>query len=847
MAPDGRDPLGRYREKRDPLRTPEPFGSAAARGEADGLRLFVVQKHAARRLHWDFRLELDGTLRSWAVPKGPSADPAEKRMAVEVEDHPIEYADFEGIIPAGNYGAGAVIVWDRGAWWPLSDPVRGLEEGKLVFELRGYKLRGEWTLVRTRRGGGGKREWLLMKHGKDAAKRDRAFPEESVLSGRLVEEVQKGTSRAARALAEAARLGAPERHLLPRELSPMLAETAEAPFDGDGWLFEHKYDGYRLIAQRDAGRARLRYRSGDEATPLFPEVAKAIEMIPVDAVLDGEVVVLGKDGRPSFQALQKRGQLSRKEDPSRASLLEPATLFAFDLLSLGGRDLRELPLKERKRLLAEVVPPLGPLRLAEHVLGRGTALFREVEARGLEGVMAKRADAPYRSGRSRAWLKIRAARTADLAVVGFTAPRGGRSGFGALLLASAGDGELTYAGSVGSGFKDEELDLLYARLRARARPTPPCSGPLPRGRGTTWVEPELVVEVRYREWTKEGLLRQPVFLRVREDKRTSDVSRDLSAEHPDAGAARPEERGPPRVLVSNPSKVFFPGEGITKGQLVAYYRDIFPFMAPYLKDRPLVLTRYPDGILGKSFFQKDAPSWRPPFIRTVMVHASEADRDLAHFLVDDLDGLTWLVNLGVIPFHVFSSRAGSLTRPDWCILDLDPKEAPFSHVVRIARAARALCEEIDLPVYPKTTGQKGLHLLIPLGGQLDHGQSRTLGELFARVLEAELGEVATTARAIPARKGRVYLDYLQNGFGKTIVAPYAVRPRPGAPVSTPLRWSEVNARLDPSRFTIRGAVKRAEELGQDPLLPVLSRSPDLVGALGRLGEKLPSPAPRAAR
>src|SRR5512141_1026548 len=435
---------------RDPGRTPEPFG----RPGGDPLlapRLFVVQKHAARRLHWDFRLELGGTLRSWAVPRGPSADPADKRMAVEVEDHPVEYADFEGTIPAGNYGAGAVIVWDRGAWRPLGDPVQGLEQGKLVFELRGYKLRGEWTLVRTRRGQGGKQEWLLLKHRGDAfAGPGRPFAEESVLSGRLLEEVAAGTSRAVRALEEAARLGAPERPPDARELAPMLAETGAAPFDGEGWLFELKYDGYRMIARREGGRAELRYRSGDEATGLFPEVAKAVELLPVDAVLDGEVVVMGPGGRPSFQALQKRAQLSRREDRLRAAVEAPATLFAFDLLRLGGRDLRALPLVERKRLLAEVAPRLGPVQLAEHVAERGRALYREVEARGLEGIMAKRSDAPYRPGRSSAWLKIRAARTADLVVVGFTAPRGGRSRFGALLLASAEEGGLRYAGCVGS-------------------------------------------------------------------------------------------------------------------------------------------------------------------------------------------------------------------------------------------------------------------------------------------------------------------------------------------------------------------------------------------------------------
>jgi bifunctional non-homologous end joining protein LigD len=823
---------------RDPERTPEPFGEGRPAGAGGPLR-FVVQKHAARRLHWDFRLELGGALRSWAVPRGPSADPADKRLALPTEDHPLEYADFEGVIPPGNYGAGAVIVWDRGIWVPTGDPEQGLSRGDLKFELRGYKLRGGFALVRTRRGERGKEEWLLVKH-RDAwvdPRGEGAYGPESVLSGRTVEEVAAGRGRAEEAVGEAARLGAPRRWLPPSEERPMLAESREAAFTREGWVFELKYDGYRMLARREGTRARLRYRSGQDATRLWPEVARAVETLPLDdLLLDGELVVLDAEGRPSFQGLQARAGLSRPEEIERAAAERPATLFSFDLLALGGHDLRPLPLLARKALLARVLPRLGPVRYADHLETRGEELLREVAARGLEGIVAKRADAPYRPGRSPAWLKIRLERAGDFAVVGFTEPAGTRRGFGALHLAvreGKREGEaLVYAGSVGSGFSESDLEAIRARLDPRVRPTPACGGAVPRGRGNVWVEPEMVVEVRYRQWTREGLLRHPVFARLREDKRPDEAVREDGSGEPPPAA--PPAEAPREVKVTNPDKVFFPGEGITKGELVAYYREVAPFMLPFLRDRPLVLTRFPDGIEGKSFFQKDAPSWRPAWMRTVRVRSEEADRDVDHFLVYDADGLAWIANLGAIPIHVWASRAGSLERPDWCVLDLDPKEAPFAHVVRLACAVRALCESIGLPSHPKTTGQRGLHVLVPLGGQLTHAQSRTLAELLARAVEGEHPDLSTTARALADRGGRVYLDYLQNGRGKTIVAPYAVRPRPGAPVSVPLRWSEVGPGLDPSKFTIRNVVARAARLGEDPLARVLLERPDLAAALERL-------------
>ncbi|HET9551798.1 MAG TPA: DNA ligase D, partial [Anaeromyxobacteraceae bacterium] len=649
----------------------------------------------------------------------------------------------------------------------------------------------------------------------------------------------------------AERAGARREPVDPRAAGLMLAEAADAPFRAEGWLFELKYDGYRLLAHKEGDRATLRYRNGGDATALFPEVATAVALLPVDsALVDGEVVVLDAAGRPDFQALQGRAQLRRAADVGGASIARPATFFAFDLLAAGGLDLRPLPLVVRKAALGAIVPRLGPVRFADHVEVEGEALYREVQARGLEGVVAKRADAPYRPGRSDAWRKVRTEKTADLAVVGFTAPAGGRTGFGALHLAARGPAGLVYAGRVGSGFDEATLASLHARLSARLRETPPCDGPAPRGRGHRWVEPELVAEVRFKTFTAEGLLRHPVFVRLRDDKRPeeADAAPGEAALAEGDGAPPPvqePEPAPRRVEISNRTKVYFPRDGLTKGDLVDYYRAIAPAMLPFLRDRPVVLTRFPDGIDGKSFFQKDAPRWRPAWLRTVTVHSDDSDRDLDLPLLDDAEGLAWVANLGAIPLHVLASRAVAMERPDWLVVDLDPKEAPFAHVVRLARAVHDLCDELGLPSFPKTSGQRGLHVLVPTGGHLTHDQARTLAELLCRAVEARHGDVATTARAIGDRGGRVYLDAFQNGRGKTIAAPYCVRPRDGAPVSTPLRWSEVDGALDPARFTIRTAPARAAALGDDPLLPVLTARPDLLGALGRLHDLLGRPAASA--
>lgn len=832
-----RGELDKYRAKRDPSRTPEPFGSVGRGGAGPGL--FVVQKHAARRLHYDFRIELGGVLVSWAVPRGPSLDPAEKRMAVHVENHPLDYADFEGVIPDGNYGAGAVILWDRGRWIPVEDPVAGMGSGKLLFDLEGYKLRGRFTLVRTKRKDSEGNEWLMIKKPDGFADPARELPETSILSGLTVEEMAAGAGQAARIRQELEALGAAHRRVDPKPLALMLCKTREAPFSDPGWIYELKYDGYRLVAAARDRVPYLRYRRGLEATELFPEIAAAIGALPyASLVLDGEVVVFDPDGRPDFGRLQQRAQLRRPADIRRAALELPASLVVFDLLGFEGFDLRPLPLTERKRLLAEILPAAGPLRYSDHIAEQGEAFFARVEEMRLEGIVAKKADEPYRGIRSDCWLKIRVDCTDDFAVVGYSTPKGERVGIGALHLAVRDGDEWTYAGRVGTGFSHAQLEDLRRRLDALPRWQPGFE-PAPGGGTHVWVEPELVVRVRYKEWTAERLLRQPAFLAFVADKRPEDCVPPAAFGHdaPPAPHVEADERPARTVRFTNLDKVFWPEEGYTKGDLIDYYRTMAPAILPYLAGRPVVLTRYPDGIDGKSFYQKDAPEWVPDWIRTETVWSEHAAREIRYFVCDDVETLVFLANLGTIPLHIWSSRADDLARPDWSILDLDPKGAPFADVIACARCIKKLCDDIELPTFVKTSGSTGLHVLIPLGRQCTYEQSRNLAHVLARIVEQELPDISTTTRNIGARGGKVYLDFLQNRHGQLLAAPFSVRPLPGAPVSTPLRWPEVKRGLDIGRHTMETVPRRVARQKKDPMLAVLDTRPDLTRALELLSRR----------
>ena len=859
--------LEAYRAKRDASQTPEPFGGLGLPDEGDWTkpRMFVVQKHAARRLHYDFRLEWRGTLISWAIPQGPSTDLAEKRLAVMVEDHPVEYADFEGVIPKGNYGAGEVIVWDKGVWIPVEDPDEGFEKGKLLFEMRGFKLHGRFTLVRTkRRGQTTSKEWLLIKKpdAYSGAAGARYLSPESIYSGLTLEEMQEGSTKAANLRKRLEVLNTP-RGRVDASAEFMLAEDAKEAFSDPGFLFELKYDGYRLLVVVEDGKCELIYRRGSRATDLYPEIAKAASLLPFSRlVLDGELVCLDDAARPSFSRLQQRSQLRRTVDVAMASVRLPATLQTFDILSFEDFDLRTLPLIERKNILKDVLPKAGPLRYVDHIVAEGSLFFSEVSRIGLEGVVAKRTSSAYRPGRQSSWLKLKTDTTADFVVVGMTPPEGSRTGFGALHLAAYSGGglddadssrgpRLEYVGRVGSGFSDDQLTQFSALLSKDTLHEPACVIP-DASPDDIFVVPRHVVEVRFKSLSREHLLRQPVFLRWRDDKPPGECFRP--GEAADAALEAEQSAEAPVVAVdkivrfTNLTKIFWPPSeanetAYTKGDLIEYYRLVAPWFLPYLADRPITLTRYPDGIGGKSFFQKDAPPFIPGWMRTERLWSEDTGKELDLIIggdrrLGDLETLLFIANLGTIVFHAWNARASEPAKPDWIILDLDPKEAPFAHVIQLAQEAKTLGDEIGLPSFVKTTGSSGLHVLLPTGGALTHEQCKTFAELLARVMVTRHEKIATIVRTPQLRGGRVYIDFLQNGHGKLLVAPFSARPLPGAPVSMPLQWPEVDEGLTPRQFTIKNAVPRLEQLKEDPLVAVLSEKPDLMAALQKLGERL---------
>ena len=794
-------PLDEYHRKRDFRRTPEPAGSVATAPGGS----FVVQRHAARRLHYDFRLEMDGVLKSWAVPRGPSLDPAEKRLAVHVEDHPLDYASFEGAIPAGEYGAGDVLLWDRGEWTPVGDAAEGYRRGKLKFQLAGEKLRGGWTLARMggRASEGGK-NWLLLKE-RDAEARP-------ATDGDILAERPESVAVVAR-------------EPLPDRISPQLAIVAEEAPGGDVWLHEIKYDGYRALCRLDDGRAQLFTRSGQDWSDKFAPVTRACAALPARAAwLDGEVVVLDADGRTSFEGLQ-----AALGSPAAAANLR---YVLFDLLHLDGVDLRGLPLEQRKQRLAALLrrAPDDTLRYGDHVVGRGEAFLEQARDHGLEGILSKRRDAPHRDGRHPDWRKIRCHERGEFVVGGFTDPAGSRAGFGALLLGVHDEsGPITYVGRVGTGFSDARLGDLHRRLKALERPTSPFA-PFPDMPPTPhWVRPELVAEVTFTNWTRDGRLRHPVFVGLREDKPATEVVRERPRAVP-APRRSEETIELEGVRLTHPDRVLWPEVGVTKLELARYYSEIADWILPHVAGRPLAVVRGPRGHAGTTFFQKHLAAGMPVPIRSIRLEDEEGEKD--HLVIDSVAGLVALVQLDVLEIHAWGARADRVERPDRLVLDLDPDESlPWHLVVAAARAVRLRLEHLELESFVKTTGGKGLHVVVPLARRHDWAEMKGFARGIAADLARRLPDAFTVNSARAARSGKIYLDYLRNGQGATAVASYSVRGRPGAPVSVPLSWTELGG--SPLDFTVRTVPERLAGLRTDPWRGLTTSRQSITSAMRR--------------
>jgi bifunctional non-homologous end joining protein LigD len=820
--------LSDYSRKRRFEKTPEPPPKSPSQS---GNR-FCVQRHSARRLHYDLRLEVNGVLKSWAVPKGPTLDPKEKRLAVLVEDHPIEYGDFEGTIPAGNYGAGSVLLWDRGTYELLGDlsAEAQLERGDFKFKLHGEKLIGEFALVRMKNRGKGN-EWLLLKKPDFAAKA--GYEAESDL--RSVGGAQ----------ADPALLPGAVRRVMPTKLEPMKAIASERLPQGPDWLYEVKWDGVRSLCSIDKGKLRAFGRSGRSIENQYPELAEIAEHFRAEqAIVDGEVVAFDDNGLPSFAEIQPRIS-ARPQNIKSLMQSNPVTFFAFDLLYVDGVDLRGVALADRRRELSARLRAGEFVRLSEQ-FPEGQSLLEAAREKGLEGVVAKRASSNYESKRSDCWVKVKVVTQQEFVICGMTS--GERKLFGSLALGVYDEGELIYVGNVGSGFSDETLRSTAAQLEALTTKSCPLRD-VPKIPGSTvWVKPEVVAAVRFQSWTRDGRLRAPVFLGLRDDISPSECVREDLASSLDVkreSPARPKALLGSRVeevhniddhalKFTNLNKVFYPQDGFTKRDVINYYDSVSDLLLPYLRDRPLSLKRYPNGIEHEFFFQKNAPESFPEWLRTVPIGSEE--RTIRFVIADNRASLLYLANLACIDQNPWMSRIGNLSKPDFLLIDLDPYHCGYDRIVEAAQLIRKHLEKMGLRGFPKTTGGDGMHIYLPLDPVYTYDQVRSFAEILARIVTHERADLFTTPRTVVQReKGKVYFDYLQIREGATISAPYVLRAYPGAPVSTPLRWSEVQRGLTPAQFTLRNAPDRFARLG-DLFSPVLALRQRLEPAIERLQE-----------
>ncbi|MGB3184158.1 MAG: DNA ligase D [Cyclobacteriaceae bacterium] len=837
-----KDLLAKYRTKRDFSKTPEPAGQI--KKNATGENRFTIQRHQASRLHYDLRLELEGVLKSWAIPKGPSMDPTDKRLAVQTEDHPMQYLHFEGEIPDGQYGAGIMHIWDTGVYHASNAAdetddkalIKAYTKGDLKLTFEGSKIKGTFALVRT---GREDNHWLLIKK-KDKYASEGSYDSEEHLSPAMA--LQQKTSKArkkGKSASDSLPVGTDD---MPHMVKPMLASLHDRVFDDEGWLYEIKWDGYRAIAETGEKGVKLYSRNGNSFLKKYPPLTEALEALPAPLVVDGEIVVLNEQGASDFQKLQNY------DDAPSPNLY----YYLFDILYFNGYDLRSFALSERKKLLDQLAALHDRIRVSDHIKEHGTTLLEEADKKGLEGIIAKKADSPYRTGvRSKEWLKIKLVRQMDALIVGYTDPSGSRKHFGSLLLAAYNrqDG-LQYIGRVGTGFDDEALRSLKKQLDRLSRKTSPLDKVPSSARKAHWVTPKLIAEVSYSERTSEGSLRHPVYKGLRTDKAPEDVLVETPSATSPVQAAAPvsgladrltgkkqlnEDIEGKKIKLTNLQKVYWPGDDpVTKGRLLAYYAQVAPYLLPHITDRPQSLNRYPDGIDGKNFYHKDAGDLAPDWMKTHGVESESANKEVCYLTISDLAGLLFTINLGCIALNPWLSRADTEDYPDYCVIDLDPSDKnTFDEVIEVAQAVHTVLQKGEIPSYPKTSGSTGIHILIPLGGEYSYEQSRHFAHIISIMVNHMLPDLTSLERSPSKRRGKIYLDYMQNKKGATLACVYSARPKPGAPVSAPLYWKEVKEGLKITDYTIFTMPERLEKEG-DLLKPVLKQQLDMAAALDRL-------------
>jgi bifunctional non-homologous end joining protein LigD len=807
--------LSKYNQKRDFTQTSEPAGKIE---NAKTQRLeFVVQKHDASHLHYDFRLEMDGVLKSWAVPKGPSLNPHDKRLAMMTEDHPYDYRTFEGVIPEGNYGAGEVIVWDNGTYEMVNDehgqpkdPIGYLEKGHLDFVLHGKKLKGRFALVKKGKEYEGN-AWLLIK------KKDQFATDDDI-----TEQVQSVASDSVlsrdKSVGRHDLTDAPEAPI-PKVVKPMLATLVGEAFDDEDWLYEIKWDGYRAIGSWDGRREALYSRNNIDFSAKYPAIYEALRELNHKVVLDGEIVVADSEGRSNFVWLQNYGR-----EPKGTLLY-----YVFDILWCDGHDVRDWPLLKRKALLKEVLGDHERLRYSDHIQSKGKQFFAMTKERQLEGMMAKRCNSRYIEGfRSKNWLKIKTHLRQEVVIGGFTEPRGSRKHLGALVVGVYEDDKLKYVGHTGGGIPPKQLPELRKTLEGLEQSESPFSNKFKPNAPVHWVRPKLLAEVSFAQWTKDGHMRQPIFVGLRSDKPPEKVHQ----EKPE-GVKVAKDKLDSRVKFTHKDKVFWPEKGYTKQGLLDYYLSVSDYILPYIKDRPESLLRQPNGYSGKSFFQKDAGGSLPDWAKTCSIYSESNQKEIEYFVAGNTEDLQLLVQLGCIEINPWSSRVNQLDKPDWAVIDLDPEGVEFKDVVRVALEVKKLCDEIKIPSYPKTSGKTGIHIFIPTGAKYTYDQIKTFAEILANIIQSRTADITSVERSPSKRQHKIYIDFLQNRKGQTLAAPYAVRPTLDASVSAPLDWSEVNGKLRPENFTIKNMSQRLKSIG-DIWQPVMGRGIDIEKAIDNL-------------